>query len=161
MTALTVRCLVLACGNTVRGDDGVGPWLAQWAAGRFAREPAVRVLASHQWTPDVAEDLAQAESAIFIDCAIDSDPGAVRVLPVAPASSVEALATHHVGAPELLALARDFYGAHPAQALLLTVGAGSTTFGETFSLAVTGALPAACRLLEDTILRLVHQTVRP
>ena len=161
MMSPKVRCLVLACGNTVRGDDGAGPWLAQWATERFQHEPSVRILADHQWTPDAAEDLARAESVIFIDCAIDSDPGAVRVLPVAPASSVEALATHHVGAPELLALARDFYGSLPSQALLLTVGAGSTTFSETFSPAVMAALPEACRWLEDTILRLVHHAVRP
>ena len=60
MAATPVRCLVLACGNTLRSDDGVGPWLADWVEARFAAEPTVRVIARQQWTPDLAEDIAQA-----------------------------------------------------------------------------------------------------
>jgi Ni,Fe-hydrogenase maturation factor len=38
MTPTQARCLILACGNTLRGDDGVGPWLAEWAEKRFREE---------------------------------------------------------------------------------------------------------------------------
>jgi hypothetical protein len=51
----------------------------------------------------------------------------------------------------LLALARDLYNSLPRNAVLLTIGAGSTELGEVFSAAVTGALPDACRLIEETI----------
>lgn len=155
MTLPSVRCLILACGNTLRGDDGVGPWLAEWAENRFRDEAAVHVLSRQQWTPELAEDIAQSDSVLFIDCSIDSVPGSVQILDVEPAVSTEGLATHHSGAPELLAMARDLYNSLPRNALLLTVGAGSTEMGEEFSDAVRAALPKACNLLEKTILDLL------
>ncbi len=155
MNSAAVRCLILACGNTLRSDDGVGPWLAAWAEERFAGEPAVRVIARLQWTPDLAEDIAQAESVVFLDCAVDTAPGAVRVACVRPERADAGLATHHTGAAELLALSEEFYGSFPANSLLLTIGAGSTEMGESFSPEVNAALPDACRLLESAVLRML------
>lgn len=151
MTHTKVRCLVLACGNTVRGDDGLGPWLAQWASERFSSEAGLRVLSTQQWTPELAEEVAQARAVLFLDCAIDSPPGAVRLLAVEPTPTAHHLATHHLGAPQLLALARELYGSLPSEAYLLSVGAGSTAFGESFSPAVAAALPEACRQLEAAV----------
>src|ERR1700730_18740598 len=127
------RCLILACGNTLRSDDGVGPWLAAWAEEQFHANPAIRVVSRQQWTPDLAEEVAQAESVLFIDCAIDSAPGEITISPVAQAASSPAVATHHVGAAELLALSEELYSSLPRAALLFTVGAGSTEMGEAFS----------------------------
>jgi hydrogenase maturation protease len=152
MCLTPARCLILACGNTLRGDDGVGLWLADWAEQRFRTEPRMRVLAHQQWTPELAGDIADAESVLFIDCSVASAPGSLNLTPVAPASDQQGLATHHQGAAELLALARDLFNALPRQALLLTIGAGSTELGEVFSSAVTAALPDACRLIEETVL---------
>jgi hypothetical protein len=58
-----------------------------------------------------------------------------------------------VDAPELLGLAQAFYGCRPAHAMLLTVGAGSTEFGETFSERIEAALPRAQGILEKAVLR--------
>ena len=148
------RCLILACGNTLRGDDGAGPWLASWAEERFAAEPAVRVIARPQWTPDLAEDIAHAQSVIFVDCALDADPGAVRITSVQP-SIKDGLATHHTDAATLLSLSTELYASRPRRALLLTIGAGSTEMGETFSDAVNNALPQASNILETAVLRLL------
>ena len=156
MTRRQARCLILACGNTLRGDDGLGPWPAQWAEERFQSEPAVRIISRQQWTPELAEEIAQAESALFIDCSVDSAPGSVELNPVVPASGPEGLATHHVGAAELLALSYELYHSLPQTAMQLTVGAGSTELSEQFSLAVTAALPEACRILEATVLELLN-----
>ena len=76
------RCLILACGNTLREDDGVGPFLAAWAEERFGVEPRVRIITRQQWTPDLAVDLAEAEAVIFIDCSVDGEPGSVKIAPV-------------------------------------------------------------------------------
>jgi hydrogenase maturation protease len=156
MTLTTARCLILACGNTLRADDGAGPWLAEWAEKRFAAEAGVRVVIRQQWTPELAEEIASAQSVLFIDCSVDSAPGSVALLPVAPAASVQGLATHHLGAAELLALSRELYNSPPSTALMLTVGAGSTELGEKFSDEVTAALPAAWRLIDETVLRLLR-----
>ena len=150
-----VCCLILACGNTLRSDDGVGPWLAAWAEERFRAETSVRVLSRQQWTPDLAEDVAHAESVIFIDCSVASSPGELRIRPVEPAAAGPGLVSHHVGAAELLALGQELYDSLPREAVLLTVGAGSTELGETFSKSLQDALPEACRLIENTIRNLI------
>jgi hydrogenase maturation protease len=155
MTPTTTRCLILACGNTLRGDDGVGPWLAQWAEDRFRSDPEIRVLSRHQWTPELAEEIACSSSVLFIDCSIESDPGSIRLAPVEPAAAAQGLATHHLGAAELLALARDLYNSQPVTAQILTIGAESTELGEEFSATVNAALPGACGLLEKTVRRLL------
>jgi hydrogenase maturation protease len=154
MTPPKAQCLILACGNTLRGDDGVGLWLAEWAEQRFSDQPRVRVIADHQWTPELAEDVARAQSVLFIDCSLGSEPGSLHLTPVEPVSGSPEHNTHHLGAAELLALGRKLYSSLPHEALQLTIGAGSTELGESFSPAVTAALPAACKLIEDTVLRL-------
>jgi hydrogenase maturation protease len=152
MTQPTVRCLILACGNTLRSDDGVGPWLADWAEERFAGDARVKVISRQQWTPDLAEDIAQAESVLFIDCSVESDPGAVKLADVSPEGNVGDIATHHQSPAQLLALANELFGAAPRTARLLTIGAGSTELGEAFTDAVRRAIPLACDLLESAIL---------
>jgi hydrogenase maturation protease len=153
MTQPTPRCLIFACGNTLRGDDGVGLWLAEWAAQRFSNQPGVRVIADHQWTPELAEDVARAHSVLFIDCSIDSEPGSLNLTPVEPVSGGPEHNSHHLSAAELLSLGRALYNSLPHESLQLTIGAGSTELGESFSPAVTDALPAACKLIEETVLR--------
>ena len=151
MIQTTARCLILACGNTLRGDDGIGPWLADWADDRFAGKPAVRVLSRQQWTPELAEEIASTESVLFIDCSVESAPGSVSLVRVEPAAVEPGLATHHIAAVELLALGQELYNSLPRNALLLTVGAASTQLREGFTSEVTAALPEACRVLEDTV----------
>ena len=157
MTQTSARCLILACGNTLRSDDGVGPWLAAWAEEKFAAEPDVVVIARQQWTPDLAEDIARAESVLFIDCSIASAPGSVNMVEVQPCGSSQGLATHHVGAAELLGLASELFDSLPRTARLLTIGAGSTELGETFSGAVREAIPKACELLEQSVFQIIRE----
>ena len=155
MTLSPSRCLILACGNTLRGDDGVGLWLAEWAEQRFSGQPGVRILADHQWTPELAEDVAHAHSVLFIDCSLATPAGAINFTPVEPAEAGRKQSTHHLDAAQLLALARDLYGSLPRSAQQLTIGAGETGLGERLSPEVTAALPEACRLIKETVSHLL------
>jgi hydrogenase maturation protease len=148
------RVLILACGNTLRSDDGIGPWLAAWAEDRFAGDPRVKVISRQQWTPDLAEDIAEAATVLFMDCSVESEPGAVKLTEVHPGSDLEGLATHHQSPSQLLALAAELFEATPRAAKLLTIGAGSTELGEVFTDAIREAIPHVCGLLEATILEL-------
>ncbi len=150
------RCLLLACGNTLRSDDGVGPYLAEWAEERFAATDGLRVISRQQWTLELVEEVARAASVLFLDCSIDAAPGEVSIASVAAVPSSQGISTHHLGAGELLAMARDYYGFQPREALLLTVGAASTELGETFSEQVQAALPEACKTLEEILLRVLE-----
>lgn len=114
----------------------------------------MRIIARQQWTPDLAADIAEAETVLFVDCSVEGEPGAVTIAPVEAASPEKAgLATHHVSAAELLSLSKELYGAVPGSSLLLTVGAGSLELREGFSDVVQAALPAACAQLEKAVLR--------
>lgn len=152
MYKTTTRCLILACGNTLRSDDGVGPWLAQWAEEKFHDDLTIRVISRQQWAPELAEEIAHADSVLFIDCSIESAPGSVHLIDVHPSAPAQGLATHQLGAPELLALTLELYNSRPRRAQLLTIGSGSIELGEEFSESVLDAIPEACRLLEQTIL---------
>ncbi|SPE23654.1 Ni,Fe-hydrogenase maturation factor (hox operon) [Candidatus Sulfotelmatomonas gaucii] len=150
------RCLVLACGNTLRSDDGVGPKLAEWAAERFQKNEDVRVVARQQWTPDLAKDIADADSVLFVDSSLNSIPGRVSLAAVASNRGNGDAATHHLEAHELLGLTRSIYGSIADHAMLLTVGVGSTELGETFSEPVEAALPRARGVLEKAVLRFIQ-----
>lgn len=155
------RCLILACGNTLREDDGVGPFLAQLAEDRWRGDPRVRVLCDHQWTPEMVEEVAEAESVIFVDCATDCEAGLVRTMPVELAGEGSKIETHHLNAGQLLALSHQLYGAIPRNSLLLTVGAGSLELREGFSGAVQAALPAAQKALNETVLQFLAAPESP
>lgn len=149
-------CLVLACGNSLRSDDGVGPFLADWAAERFCDNAHVRVVTRQQWTPELARDIADADSVLFIDSSVASVPGRVTLAPVVSNRGEGSPGSHHLEAHELLGLARNLYGSLSAHAMLLTVGAGSTELGEEFSEPVEAALPRAKGVLEKAVLRFLE-----
>jgi hydrogenase maturation protease len=155
MNRAPCQCLILACGNTLRGDDGVGPWLAQWAAERFGAEPGIRCVARHQWTPDLAEEIAQAQSVIFIDCSANSAPGQLQLSPVKPSAELPRMLTHHLTASDLVTLCCNYYDSRPQNAVLVTVGGGAFDLHEGFSAPVQAALPDAKGVLEGTVLRLL------
>jgi len=170
MNQPNIRTLILACGNTLRSDDGVGPHLAAWAVEHYREDPSIRVISRHQWTPDLVEDLAHAEFALFVDCSIDAPPGSVQLrevhsittadadAPQAARHSTHGMATHHLDAPELLALAFELYGFAPCSAQILTIGAASFELGEAFSPQVAAAIPEARRRIDDVVKRLPRPT---
>lgn len=151
MTPIKARCLLLACGNTLRGDDGIGPWLADWAQQRFEDEPGLRIISRQQWTPELAADIADADAVLFVDCSTADAPGSIQLQDVEPATDSEGVSTHQVSAAQLLGMARELYDSLPRRAQLLTVGAGVTELSEEFSAAVLDAIPAACARLEKTL----------
>jgi len=153
------RCLILACGNTLREDDGVGPLLASWAEVQWRDDPRVRVICDHQWTPDMAEEVAAAEAVIFVDCSLDQAPGEMMLRELSSAPLKPGLVTHHLGAAELLRVAEDLYGSQPRRACLLTIGAGTIELGEGLSEALRDALPDATSLLDRTVRQILTHSI--
>ncbi|MCU0504748.1 MAG: hydrogenase maturation protease [Chloroflexi bacterium] len=141
--------LVVGYGSTLRGDDGVGPRAAEMVAGD-PRLAGATVLVRHQLTPELAADIAAARLVVLVDARADASPGSVSVERVAgaassvdpvPAARAEAGATtHHVGAAEVAALARDLWGTRP-EVLAVGVGAASFEVGDGLSVSVERALP--------------------
>jgi hydrogenase maturation protease len=135
--------LVIGYGNTLRGDDGAGPWVAQ-AVAKW-RLPEVRALAVHQLTPELAAELATASQAVFVDASVARDCATVELRKLEPRGSPARL--NHTSDPQsLLALAQEVYG-HCPQAWLLTVHATHMDFTE-------GLSPEARESIDEGLKRL-------
>ena len=110
--------LVIGYGNTLRGDDGIGPAVAA-EVGRLGL-PGVRVQIVHQLTPELSADLADASAAVFVDAGADAEP--VRAVRLDPGSTAGPL--FHAAEPQgLLTLAWEVYGRAPDAWLVTAAGA--------------------------------------
>lgn len=140
--------LLLACGNSLRQDDGVGLRIAEAAEHLFPAS-RLRIVAAQQFTPEMAADLAATDLVIFVDASAVDEPGAIRVVPVT--AQAEAPETHHLDPPALLAMAQTFCGHAPARAFALTIGACRFGYGEELSGPLRQAVPRAVRLLTSLV----------
>jgi len=140
--------LLLACGNCLRQDDGIGLRIAE-AAEHLFPESQLRIIAGQQFTPEMADDLAHTDLAIFVDASASEEPGSIRFMPLAARD--QPLETHHLDPPALLSLAEGVCGHAPARAFLLTVGAGRFGYGEELSGPLRQAVPRALRLLSSLV----------
>jgi hydrogenase maturation protease len=125
MSSTRPPVLVFAAGNPSRGDDAVGPLLADRLAA--AALPGVEVLTDFQWQVEHALDLEGRQLAIFVDASCDaSQPFTVQhVVPDA-----RLLHTSHAFTPaHVLEAFRRVTGQPPPPAVLLGVRATSFDLG--------------------------------
>ncbi len=144
------RQLVLACGNTLRGDDGVGWKIAE----TLESDPTlstVRVRIAQQWTPEMAEEISECDVVVFVDCSAISEPGAVSVIPVETAQSSVGSLTHNVTPGSLLAMSLELYGRIPARAVAVTVGGKSFELAEGLTGPVEVAIPLAVGAIQQVL----------
>ena len=162
--------VVVGYGNDLRGDDALGP-LAATAVAEWDM-PAVQALAVHQLMPELAESLAEADLAIFVDARVptppllrqDRGPGGEReaivsVQPIEAAAIDSALG--HTGDPRaLLALTKALYGRCP-ESWSITVPACSFAFGAGLSPAAERGLAAALQQIRNLIANATNATNQP
>lgn len=111
--------LVIGYGNVLRGDDGAGPAVAE-AVARSARAET-RAFVLHQLVPELAEELARARLAIFVDACHAGPNHDMRVEALAPANDVQPLG--HTATPgNVLAHAQVLFGAYPPSWHVLVPG---------------------------------------
>ena len=104
--------------------------------------PEVAALAVHQLTPELAEPLAAARLAVFVDARLAAEGEATRVQPLEPVGPRATLG--HTSDPRsLLALARAAFGRRP-RAWSITVPATNLSLGERLS-------PTAARGMDDAL----------
>ncbi|MCX6971625.1 MAG: hydrogenase maturation protease [Verrucomicrobia bacterium] len=117
--------LVIGYGNTLRGDDGVGPRVAE--AVEALHLPGVRTLVCQQLSPEHADPIALADTVIFVDAAVDA-PNEVRFRQLEPGDTPQLMA-HAADPRTMLALSRDVFG-HVPRAWWLTIPAEKMEFSE-------------------------------
>lgn len=154
--------LVVGFGNTLRGDDGVGPEVAETLAVGL-EEAGASVVSTQQLLPELAEQVSGADLVVFIDAAADRPAGEVATewleprRPTgdqpssggatstgSPAETRDDIFSHGMRPADLLALAGVLYGAMPG-AVVVSVGAENFEPGLGLSVPVVRAVPQAAR----------------
>lgn len=126
---MTTTVVVIGYGNLLRGDDAVGPVVADVVRGCCL--PGVRAFSVPQLTPELAEVLASASLAVFVDAWMAPEGASTEVLPVEPAPEPEPLG--HTSDPGVvLALTRAVYGVCPP-AWIVRIPAVSFQLGKALS----------------------------
>jgi hydrogenase maturation protease len=139
-----LELLVLGYGNTLRGDDGVGPQVAEAAA--ELRLPGLEALACPQLTPELAEPVSRARRVLFVDAALDS-PREVQLRELAPADSSQVIA-HAADPRTILALSRDVFGKFP-QAWWLTIPIQRMDIGGQLSPLAKAGCSTAIKIIKE------------
>src|ERR1035438_8901082 len=68
------KVLIIGYGSPLRGDDNIGCHVAQMLEHHYHDDSDVRVIGSHQLTPEMAEDVAASEFVLFLDAAAGTPP---------------------------------------------------------------------------------------
>lgn len=142
MTHSVPHSMILACGNPLRGDDGVALHIACCLQQGYG-DPETEIRCAQQWTPELAERISKTDLAIFIDASATLTPGEIQLIPLASSEDRTAVTTHSMDPATLLGLAHELYGSAPERAFLLTIGGESFEHGNQFSRAVRQAIPEA------------------
>lgn len=141
------RVLVIGYGSTLRGDDGVGRYVADMI-GRQCR-PQVEVVSVTQLLPEFAGPVANSQAVIFVDACCDEGLEApqVRELAVEPATAGQ---THFAGPADILRLSQTCYGRVP-RAWLVSVPAKRFDVSGELSIAVRRHAEAAVTIVGKLI----------
>jgi hydrogenase maturation protease len=134
--------LILACGNSLRADDGAALVLANWLRERWC-DPETEIRSQQQWTSELAETISRAELVIFVDASASVAAGEVACVALGPIYESRASLTHQTSPVTLLALAQQLYGKSPIRAYLVTIGGASFRMHEGLSVVVQRAIPSA------------------
>jgi len=148
-----MNTIILACGNALRGDDGIALYLAHQLYGAIC-DAETEIVCSHQWLPEQAEDLSRAQVAVFIDASVALPAGEIRVQPLrGQGRELVGVTSHAVTPGRLMNLARELFGGAPEKAYLITIGGSSFEHGSEFSDPVRKAVPAALQQIQDLLFK--------
>jgi hydrogenase maturation protease len=145
------RALLLACGNTYRGDGGVG-WRIGCAVEQQLQLSGLRVVRTRQLLPEHAEAVSTADVVVFVDCSAITEAGTVSTIPIQPAETMPTILTHHLDPGSLLRLALDLYARKPARAVAVTVGGDCFELTDRLSKPVKAAVPKAMEAVRCALL---------
>jgi hydrogenase maturation protease len=141
--------LVIGYGNTLRSDDGAG----QIVADRVAtwKLPNLRSLAVHQLTPELADDLANTDTVIFVDAIILSKQNLKKIEIKTLECHYKYLNLGHIENPRsLLYLSKIVYNKLPL-AYWILIPAINFDFGEEISSLTQQGITQALLAIEEII----------
>lgn len=112
----STQYLIIGCGNTLRGDDALGPCIIESLRNDIDRSKSnVSLLAVPQPDIGLLPEIIKADVIIFVDARIDDDEEIVKVERIQPVPGPvrPGHVSHTLGMAGLLRLALDWYGVSP------------------------------------------------
>lgn len=149
---------MLACGNTLRGDDGVG-WRIGCAVEQHPPLEHLTVVRTQQLLPEHAEAVSAADVVVFVDCSAVSTAGSVTTLSVQPAENLPRILTHHLDPASLLRLTQDLYSRMPSKAVIVTVGGESFALTDQLTRTAKAAIPKALEAVRRALSPVLNQVL--
>jgi hydrogenase maturation protease len=145
------RTLLLACGNTFRGDDGVG-WRIGCAVEQQFETNGLTVLWTRELLPEHAGAISAADIVVFVDCSAVTAAGTVSTVPLKPAETLPRSLSHHLDPASLLKLSLDLYSRVPTRAVAVAIGGESFELTDQLSRSVKAAVPKALEAIRTALL---------
>jgi hydrogenase maturation protease len=141
--------LVIGYGNTLRSDDGAGQIVANQIATWSL--PNVRSLAVHQLTPELAENIANTDTVIFVDAVISSKQNSEKIEIKTLKCDYKYSNLGHLENPRsLLYLSKIIYHKSPL-AYWILIPAINLEFGEQISSITQQRITQALKAIEKII----------
>lgn len=131
--------LVIAIGNTLRGDDGFA-WHVADELNRIPTEN-LRAIKVHQLTPELAEAITNVDLVVFVDASAHGDAGVLTCDPVTT-SEADLRFSHDITPATVIQMAKTLY-AHEPKAFLICAPGKVFEHSESLSPEVSSAVPAA------------------
>jgi len=144
------RVLVVAVGNPLRGDDAIGPLIARHLAAT-SDEDSMEVVSCRQLTPELAENIAEAQRVIFVDAAVDVPPGQIRWAAVQAGTGTCGTFSHQITPSLLLSYAKSLFSKCP-DAIQISIGGASFDFCEGLSAEAQAGYQELVRSLDELCL---------
>ena len=141
--------LVIGYGNTLRSDDGAGQRVAEKIAGW--KLPGVRSIAVHQLTPELAENIAQADTVIFVDAVATKDNSVSVKLQKLEAEDNHTSLGHICNPRSLLSFTQLVYG-KTIPAYWVLIPAVKFDFGEELSSLTERGIDIALRQIKTRLI---------
>jgi len=145
------RTLLFACGNTFRGDDGVG-WRIGRAVEQQFEQDGLTVLWTRQLLPEHAGAISAADVVVFVDCSTVAAAGTVSSIPLEPAETLPRSLNHPLDPASLLKLSLELYARLPIRAVEVTIGGESFELTDQLSRPVKAAVPKAMEAIRSVFL---------
>ncbi len=148
MTASRCPTLVLCWGNPSRGDDALGPMMAEWLETRQSLK--FDVLCDFQLQIEYAADLLDRESIIFVDAALNLEKAfSVQTL---SAQSDNSISSHALSPQALLQVFQQVYRQPSPHAQLLSIQGYEFALGQSVSAQAENNLQQAKAWLTEQLL---------
>lgn len=135
------RVLVIGYGSPIRGDDAIGPLVADRLIEELESERIV-VYSRHILTAELVGEVAEAGLVIFLDASVEGVPGEVRCRQITADPEATISMAHFLDPRELLAWADALYGRTPEAHLITATGLTFDYAGYQLSPTAAAAVPA-------------------